>query len=106
MPTLVNQVRQRADIYLRHGGKTNRRQQVERIITVVEWIQAQERLTGLEQIGRRQVIAYWKAHRDLAERTADGYWLALRELWRWLGRPGEPPRPWGLPPADPGRAES
>jgi hypothetical protein len=29
----------------------------------------------------------------LADSTAYAYWLALRELWGWLGREGEPPRP-------------
>ena len=58
---------------------------------IVSWIQAEFRLTGIEQIGKRQVIAYWKAHRDMAPATAYAYWLALRVLWGWLGRTGEPP---------------
>lgn len=93
MPTLVEQVRQRAHVYVRHGGKTHRRQQVERIITVAAWIGTRERLTGLDQIGKRQVIDFWKHHRHLSPQTAYGYWLALRELWCWLQRTGEPPRP-------------
>lgn len=93
MPTLADQVRRRAHVYVRHGGKANRRQQVERLVAVVEWIEARERLTGLDQIGKRHIVDFWKNHRDLAERTAYGYWLALRELWTWLDRPGEPPRP-------------
>jgi hypothetical protein len=50
-------------------------------------------LTGLDQIGKRHVIDFWKAHRHLADSTAYAYWLALRELWGWLSREGEPPRP-------------
>ena len=36
----------------------------------VGWLQAQFQLTGLAQIGKRQVIAYWKAHRDMPPVTA------------------------------------
>jgi len=93
MPTLGNQVRHLAHTYVRHGGKQNRRQQVDRIATAVDWIQEKHRLTGLEQIGKRQVIDFWKAHRDLAPRTAYSYWLGFCELWNWIGRTGEPPRP-------------
>jgi len=65
-PTLAEQVRRLAHGYVRHGAKANRRQ----------------------QLGR-----FWKANRHLADSTAYAYWLALRELWRWLERTGEPPRP-------------
>jgi hypothetical protein len=59
----------------------------------VSWMQAEFRLTGIEQIGKRQVIAFWKAHRDMAPATAYAYWLAVKVLWGWLGRMGEPPMP-------------
>jgi hypothetical protein len=93
MPTLADQVRRRAHVYVAHGGKTNRRQQVDRLVIVVDWMQAQFGLTGLAQIGKRQAIAYWKAHRDIAPATAYAYWLALKVLWEWLGRAEYPPRP-------------
>jgi hypothetical protein len=54
-------------------------------------MQTHFRLTGLEQIGKRQVVAYWKAHRDMAPATAYAYWLALKVLWGWLGRTENPP---------------
>lgn len=92
MPTLAEQVRRQAHVYVAHGGKTNRRQQVDRLVIVVDWMQAQFQLTGLAQIGKRQVIAYWKAHRDMAPATAYAYWLALKVLWQWLGRTEDPPR--------------
>jgi hypothetical protein len=92
MPTLADQVRRRAHVYVAHGGKTNRRQQIDRLVIMVNWMQTQFRLTGLEQIGKRQVIAYWKAHRDMAPATAYAYWLGLKVLWGWMGRTVEPPR--------------
>ena len=93
MPTLADQVRRRAHVYVAHGGKTNRRQQVDRLVIVVDWMQAQFQLTGLAQVGKRQVIDYWKAHRDMAPATAYAYWLALKVLWSWLGRAEDPPIP-------------
>ena len=92
-PTLAEQVRRLAHGYVRHGAKANRKQQLGRVVAVVEWIAARERLTGLDQIGKRHVVDFWKNHRHLADSTAYAYWLALRELWGWLGRDGEPPRP-------------
>jgi len=91
--TLADQVRRLAHGYVRHGSKANRRQQVGRLVVMVEWITTRDRLTGLDQIGKRHVIDFWKAHRHLADRTAYAYWLALRELWVWLDRQGKPPKP-------------
>lgn len=93
MPTLAKQIRDRAHKYVAHGGKKNRRQQVERLVIFVGWVQAEFRLTGIDQIGKRQAIAFWKAHREMAPSTANGYWLALRILWGWLGRAELPPEP-------------
>lgn len=97
MLTLADQIRRKAHVYAAHGGKTNRRQQIARIIIVASWIQDNFSLTRLEQIGKRQIIEFWKAHRGMAPGTAYGYWLALQELWRWLGRGGVPPAPRNLP---------
>ena len=94
MPTLASQIRERAHVYVAHGGKQNRRQQVERLVLFVTWAQAEFRLNGLEQLGKRHVISYWKAHRDLAPRTAEGYWRAIGLLWVWLDRVEPPPKPW------------
>ncbi|HLF97356.1 MAG TPA: hypothetical protein VI457_09450 [Methylococcaceae bacterium] len=93
MLTLAEQLRPLAHGYVRHGGKRNRRQQMKRLAAFLTWIQSRERVTGLDQVGKRHVILFWKAQREMAPRTLYGYWLAIRELWRWLERPGEPPRP-------------
>lgn len=70
MPTLAEQIRRRAHVYVAHGGKTNRCQQVDRLMIMVSWMQAEFRLTSIEHTGKRQVIAFWKAHRDMAPVTA------------------------------------
>lgn len=101
MPTLGKLARRRAHVYCAHGGKINRRQQVDRMETTVNWIQAQFRLTGLEQIGKQHVIAFWKANRKMASGTADGYWRAIKLLWELLGRAEEVPHPWPKKAPDP-----
>jgi len=62
--TLADQVRRLAHGYVRHGAKANRRQQLGCAITVVEWIAARERFTGLHQIGKRHGIDFWRARRQ------------------------------------------
>ena len=81
MPIWAEQIRRRAHVYVAHGGKTNRRQQVDRLVIMASWMQAEFRLTGIEQIGKRQVIAFWKAHRDMAPATDYAYWLGGKGLW-------------------------
>ncbi len=93
MNTLAEDVRRKAHAYVAHGGKTNRRQQIDRLVIMVSWIQHEFRLTGLAQIGKTQVIKFWKSHRDMTSATAYAYWLAAKLLWSWLGRTGAPPKP-------------
>ncbi len=94
MPTLVKQVKQLSHSYVRKGGKTNRNQQIRRLIFVVSWIgEYYPRINQLEQIGKKQIIQFWKNHRDFANSTAYGYWLSIKLLWSFLNRPSVPPKP-------------
>lgn len=79
--------------YNRQGSKANRRQQIERACSVMDWIQRHRQVHHLGQVGSRQVIDFWKAHRGLSEKTAYGYWLALCHLWEAAGKAGKPPEP-------------
>jgi len=93
MPILDKQIQHHAHQYVRQGGKRNRRQQVNRIIKFVHWIETQESITGLEQLGKRQVVLFWKNNRELSDATLYGYWLAISLLWKWIGKPNQPPEP-------------
>lgn len=94
MPISVNdQIRQLSHKYVRHGGKRNRRQQVRRLTSACDWIAKNHGINRIEQIGKRQVIDFYRNHRHLAQGTIMGYYYAFRELWEWLGRPGIPPEP-------------
>lgn len=83
--------------YVAGGGKSNRPQQLKRLEKFVKWAEEKYSLTGLEQIGKKHVIDYWKADRKaikkMADRTAEGYWSILCEFWKALNRSGDPPRP-------------
>lgn len=90
--TLQKQVQQLTSSYVRKGGKGNRKQQRARMMAFAahaEGLGARE----LGQVGGRHVVGYWKACRGLSEATTYAHWLAIRELWRLAGKPGEPPRP-------------
>ena len=93
MSILVNQVQALAHQYVRSGSKANRRLQVGRMIKFVEFIEQTARLHNLHEIGRRHVIQFWKANRNMAPKTANAYWLALCVIWQWTGKPGTPPKP-------------
>lgn len=79
--------------YVRRGGKQNRRKQVSLIVSFLEFTDAQEGLTSLHRLGKRHVINFWKAHRDMPEKSAYDYWLGMCQLWSWLGKSEKPPRP-------------
>ena len=92
---LQQQVQTLARAYVRKGGKDNRRQQAARMMAFAahaEGLGASE----MGQVGGKHVVSYWKALRasgGLADSTLYSHWLAIRELWRLAGKPGEPPRP-------------
>lgn len=79
--------------YVRRGGKQNRRKQVSLIVNFLEFIDAQEGLTSLLRLGKRHVVNFWKAHREMPEKSAYDYWLGLCQLWSWIGKSEKPPRP-------------
>lgn len=79
--------------YVRRGGKQNRRKQVSLIVNFLEFTDAQEGLTSLHRLGKRHVINFWKAHREMPEKSAYDYWLGFCQLWSWLGKSEKPPRP-------------
>ncbi len=93
MSTLVNQLQKLAHSYVRRGAKANRRQQLGRMIRFLEFVEETERPNNLQEIGNRHVISFWKEHRTMADKTANGYWLALCELWRLAQKKGTPPKP-------------
>ena len=79
--------------YVRHGGKTNRKQQVKRLLIACDWVAVTFRTNRLAQIGNRQIIEFYKNHRHMTPATLSGYYYAFCTLWEWLERAGKPPKP-------------
>lgn len=79
--------------YVRKGGKNNRRQQRSRMLAFAQFCGDKHGLNSLGQIGKAQVIAYWRTTRHLSNTTRYSHWRALVTLWALSGKPGEPPRP-------------
>lgn len=93
MSILVRKINELSHRYVRSGSKENRRLQIGRIIKFVEFIEETEKLHGLQEIGKRHVIQFWKSHREFADKTANDYWLALCILWKLADKAGTPPKP-------------
>src|SRR5574343_822664 len=92
---LQNQVKELARGYVRKGGKDNRRQQLARMLAFAAHVEAAG-ASGLGQVVGSHVVDYWRALRasgSLADSNLYAHWLAIRELWGWAGKPGEPPKP-------------
>lgn len=90
-------VKMRADMYVRHGGKTSRRATVRRLIAVLRDIQRHEQGVNTPAVvGRAHIHRYYARHQHLAPSTMRDHYYAIRLLWDWLERPGQPPKPKSL----------
>lgn len=98
--SLVQQVEQLTESYVRKGGKDNRKQQRSRMLAFAAHAEAAG-AREMGQVGATHVVKYWKAHRDLADSTLYSHWRALAELWKLSGKTGEPPLPWKKKPLSP-----
>jgi len=90
--SLQREIQLLARDYVRKGGKQNRRKQAKRMIALGA---CAEKLgcKHLGELGKRHVIEFYKAHRDLSEAVQYQHWLSFRELWRLSQKSGEPPKP-------------
>lgn len=87
-------VKMRADMYVRHGGKTSRRATVRRLIAVLRDIQRHEQGVNTPAVvGRAHIHRYYERHSHLAESTKRDHYYAVQFLWRLLDRTGNPPKP-------------
>ena len=93
-PTLLNEIQYLMTPYLRTGSKTFRRKQISRLMFMLNNIFEHESPTpqDLRQIGRRQVIGFWRRHEHLTQKTRLEYWYVLKWLFERLNKP-EPPKP-------------
>lgn len=93
MLTLAKSAQHYFSDHVRGGGKESRKKEVQRIIEFLDWAESTEKVISLHGLGQKHVIGFWKAHRELSEKTAYKYWLGLSKLWEWIGKHSAPPKP-------------
>jgi hypothetical protein len=77
----------------RRGGKANRRLQKQRIALFISYCAEKWGLKSLGQLGRKHVENFFVSRWDLAPKTKNHYWYAIRVLWVLLGKSELPPKP-------------
>lgn len=82
-------IQHKLDLHATKGGKQARRRQLRRVEAFVRWT---GRCPG--QIGKYDVREFFRAHDYFAASTQRDYWYAIQLLWRAVGRPKDPPKPW------------
>lgn len=89
----LNELKSFSSEFVRRGGKKNRKNQIILIKNFLTFLDSQEKFKSLYRLGNRHVINFWKANRDLSEKSSYEYWLAMCHLWLWLGKTEKPPVP-------------
>ncbi|MGJ8670099.1 MAG: hypothetical protein ACSHXK_11475, partial [Oceanococcus sp.] len=89
---LENEVRELTFRWVAKGGKHNRRQQRNRMQAFVKHA-AKSGAKSLAQVGKQHVIRYWKANRDLSDRTLYEHYRAISILWDLAQKAEPPPKP-------------
>jgi hypothetical protein len=94
MSRLVAEVRLLSNGYVRKGGKTNRKQQRNRMLEFAAFCES-EGARYIAQIGARHVVRYWRSEpvRSLSDRTRTAHYYALVKLWELAGKASRPPEP-------------
>jgi hypothetical protein len=85
---LVPEWQHKLRLYAGKGSKASRRRTIGRINIFMRFCHCRHP----EQIGRRQVYAFWES-RQWRPTTARDYYRAIQLLWKLLGRTGTPPAP-------------
>lgn len=91
MSKIQHEIIQLTRDYVRGGGKTNRRQQLKRMLAFGIFAE-QMGAKRLENVGGRHVIHYYKAHRHFSNTTLLNHYYAIKTLFS-LSRKSVPPKP-------------
>lgn len=75
-----------------HGAKSFRKKQFKRLVCLLDEIFEHEPISNFSQMGKRQIIGYWRRHEHESQKTRIEKWRVLKELWNQLGK-DEPPKP-------------
>lgn len=102
---LIQEVRMLARHYVLKGGKRNRQQQEKRMIAFARFCRDEMRAPNLDAVGKRHVIAYYKANIHLSDATRQSHYYALKTLFDLAGK-APPPAPFRKQQGDASFSES
>ena len=87
-------IRQKAHIYLRHGGKKSRRANVSRLIRACHNIAQHERVSHPSQISKRMIHEFYNRliSDGISKRTIMDYYYAFVLMYELFSRLGKPPK--------------
>jgi len=89
---ITKEVMQLSNQYVRGGGKTYRRKQVKRMLAFAAHCKASG-IHSLGMVGKKQVVSYWKAHRELSDAIKMQHYDAIKTLWALAEKSTTPPTP-------------
>ncbi|WP_318419702.1 hypothetical protein [Photobacterium leiognathi] len=78
---ITNQILQLTHNYRAGGGKKHRRENVKRMIRIMNDIAAHEGINDIRQLGRKHVERYWQRHEHLADSTKRDHHYAIEYVW-------------------------
>lgn len=82
------------------GGKESRAEDIRKIMSILTWVAGNTDARDAYGIGCKHIVDFWRAHIHLLDKTRYEYWRAACILWRCLGRPDKPPKPFKRLTAD------
>ncbi|CDT97081.1 conserved hypothetical protein [Vibrio coralliirubri] len=93
MTRMEYEINRAIHLYLRTGGKKNRKNQAEKMSSFCRYVQRHNpAIKSIGQIGRKQVAEFWRSKSELAPSTKTAYYYAICYIWNQvLGRRSTPP---------------
>ena len=91
-PDIVQEIKNLTRDYVRKGGKTNRRQQYNRMLEFGLFCRDNLQTPNLAAVGKRHVVRYYKSIDNLSESTRINHYYALKTLFSLANKP-EPVKP-------------
>ena len=91
-PDIVQEIKNLTRDYVRKGGKTNRRQQYNRMLEFGLFCRDNLQTPNLAAVGKRHVVRYYKSIDNLSESTRINHYYALKTLFS-LANKLEPVKP-------------
>ena len=98
--TMHDQIMYLAQVYLKHGRKSQRRSEVWTAIVACNWISREHAVNDVRRIGSKHIVSYWRAHRELDDSTRLARWRAFCVFYQLIGRSDEPPMPRTIQPLE------